>query len=317
MTGRRGEAGPGGRPRLQIVPDLDRGPDSGPGTRPEPDDDDLIEVVFADGPDGADVEDGADVDLEFLLVPLLIEAERQMRSIRRPLDAELWASELLGMLELGAPDDSTPEERDAVRLNLATRLAEYAMDQDSLSGLAMLRTLSVIGPGPSRELAAGAAARLAAGGLRDRAWVPSLGRPDVGRCWRFADPDGHQESVTVVFRYGKREHALTVLIDHDLGGGVKDCWIGENPAGMLAETRAALAADGIEVEVIAVEEATDALRTALTRPECPETPDEIEDVAMCRALLRSRVNLLVTGPNTGPNTGPTGSPGTPPGTLVG
>jgi hypothetical protein len=240
-----------------------------------------------------------DGDLDFLLVPLLTEAERQMRSIRRPLDAEMWASELLGMLELGAPDDSTVEEREAVTLNLATRLLDHAadaVDQGSLSGLAILRTLSVIGPQPARALARDAAVRAAATGLRDRVWVPALGRPEVGRCWRFRDPEGSQESVTVVFRYGKREHTLTVLIDHVLGGGVKDCWIGEDPDGVLAETRAALEPDGIEVEFIPVEQATQVLSAALARPECPATEDELEDVAMCRELLRGRVQLLVNGP---------------------
>jgi len=248
-------------------------------------------------------------DLDFLLVPLLTEAERQMRSIRRPLDAEMWASELLGMLELGAPDDSTAEEREAVALNLGIRLSEYAVEAKSLSGLAILRTLSVIGPPGSRAFARDSAARTAAGGLHDRAWVPALGRPEVGRSWRFRDPDGSQESVTVVFRYGKREHTLTVLIDHDLGGGVKDCWVGEDPDAVLAETRQALADEGIEVEFIPIEQATPILRTALGRPECPATEDEIEDLAMCRALLQARVELLVNGP--------TSSLRSAPGTLEG
>ena len=89
----------------------------------------------------------------------------------------------------------------------------------------------------------------------------------------------------MVFRYGKREHTLTVLI----------------------ETRAVLVPEGIEVEFIPIDQATQTLRTALTRPECPETPDEIEDIAMCRALLQSRVELL----------GPAGALRSTPGTLEG
>jgi hypothetical protein len=116
-----------------------------------------------------------------------------MRSIRRPLDAEMWASELLGMLELGAPADSTAQEREAVTLNLATRLVEHAIDQNSPSGLAVLRTLSVIGPQQSRTLARDAADRAAESGIRDRTWVATLGQPEVRRCWRFRDPDGAQD----------------------------------------------------------------------------------------------------------------------------
>jgi hypothetical protein len=280
------------------------GVDSGQSDQPLPTeefgvDDEAIEFVL-DQPDG---------DLDFLLVPLLTEAERQMRSIRRPLDAEMWASELLGMLELGAPEDSTPQEREAATLNLATRLAEHAMDQNSASGLAILRTLSVIGPAQSRALARDAAPELIEAGFRDRAWASAVGRPEIGRSWRFSAPDGTQESVTVVFRYGKNEHTVTVLIDHELGGGVKDCWIGEDPEAVLAETREALAAEGIEVESTPTAEAREALRNALTRPECPATADEIEDVAMCRALLQARVELLVNGPTDGS--------GSTPGTLEG
>lgn len=306
MTAGDGDAGSGARPKLRLVagtgPDLVNSPPGPEGLQADAleADSEVIELILGDEPEP---------DLEFLLVPLLTEAERQMRSIRRPLDAEMWASELLGMLELGAPDDSTVEEREAVTLNLATRLAEYAQDQGSLSGLAILRTLSVIGPPQSRLLARDAAARMIAAGRHDRAWVPVLGRPETGRSWRFRDPEGSQESVTVVFRYGRREHTLTVLIDHVLGGGVKDCWIGEDPDGVLAETRQVLADEGIEVEFIPIDQATQALRAALSRPECPTTEDEIEDVAMCRALLQARVELLVNGP--------TSSLRSTPGTLEG
>ncbi|HST82611.1 MAG TPA: hypothetical protein VLL08_12825 [Kineosporiaceae bacterium] len=272
---------------------------------------------FGDLGDLVELEDGAielvlgdeSDDLEFLLVPLVAEAERQMRSIRRPLDAEMWASELLGMLELGAPANSTAEEREAVTLHLATRLAEHAIAQNSPSGLAILRTLSRIGPAQSRALAAQGATRMAEAGIRDRAWVSVLGRPDVGRSWRFRDPDGDQESVTVVFRYGTRDHTLTALIDHQLGGGVKDCWISENPEAVLAETRQVLESEGIEVEFVSTDQAREALRNAVVHPECPATPDEIEDLAMCRAFLHARVGLLVNGPTDGA--------GSPPGTLEG
>jgi hypothetical protein len=179
-----------------------------------------------------------------------------------------------------------------VTLNLATLLAEHALSLNSLSGLAMLRTLSVIGPPQARELARQGAEQMLAAGLHDRAWASKLGRPDIRRSWRFADQEQRQESITVVFRYGKHEHTVTVLIDHELGGGVKDCWIGENPTGVLAEAKAALENEGIEIEFIPPAQAGQSLRTALARPECPVVPEDIEDVAMTRALLQTRVELL-------------------------
>jgi hypothetical protein len=310
VTGNEGDVDSGTTPRLRLVSGdaVDTGgADDGSGLGGElvdADDTDTDTIDLGDLGDlggdqviGLDLNPEAGPDLDFLLVPLLTEAELQMRSIRRPLDAEMWASELLGMLELGAPDDSTAEEREAVTLNLATRMADYALDQDSPTGLAILRTLSVIGPAASRQLAREDAQEMVENGFRDRAWMPALGRPDVGRCWRFRDAEGRQESVTVVFGYGKREHTLTVLIDHDLGGGVRDCWVGEDPDAVLGEARAALEPEGIEVEFIPAEQATSALNSALTRPECPGSAEEIEDIAMTRALLQARVEWLAGAAN--------------------
>ena len=42
---------------------------------------------------------------------------------------------------------------------------------------------------------------------------------------RYHDVFGEQESVGAVFDYNNRDHAMMVLIDHSLGGGVKDGWL--------------------------------------------------------------------------------------------
>ena len=302
MTGRRADAEPDDRhpqrvtgaeadpddadPKPDAEPDLELEPDPDPDLDPDlGPEDDVIDLLFSEAPDS---------DLDFLLIPLFTEAERQMRSIERPLDAEMWASELLGMLELDASEESTAEEKAEATLNLATRLSEFAVDQESPSGLAVLRTLSVIAPPEARPFAQESATQMVADGLHDQPWVSSLGRPTVGRCWRLRDPEGAQESVTVVFAYGRQEHTLTVLIDHTLGGGVKDCWIGEDPDALLAETRAGLASSGIEIEVVGLDEVTPSLQQALSLPECPQTSDEREDLALGRAIMHARVEHLLT-----------------------
>lgn len=247
--------------------------------------DDLVDLLLED-------ETVNEPDLEFLLVPLLTEAEQQMVGIERPLDAEMWASELLGMLELGDPDLSA-EDRTTLTVNLATRLVEHGLELGTATGLAMLRALSVIGPESSRKLARTGARQMLDDGLPDTDWAARVGRPEVGRCWRFADPEGTQESLTITFGYGESGHTLTVLVDHQLGGGVKDCWIGEDPDAVLAESRTALADQGITIEFVPLEQIRSTLLTALSRPECPRTPDEAEDVALSRALLRARSELLL------------------------
>ncbi|ONI92386.1 hypothetical protein ALI22I_04410 [Saccharothrix sp. ALI-22-I] len=51
----------------------------------------------------------------------------------------------------------------------------------------------------------------------------TIGRPRVGACFGYADTFGSQEGVALTFTYGRKSHALVLLIDYDLGGGVKDC----------------------------------------------------------------------------------------------
>jgi hypothetical protein len=41
---------------------------------------------------------------------------------------------------------------------------------------------------------------------------------------------GVQSPVGALFDYQGREHALMVLVDHQLGGGIKDCWVCEGRA---------------------------------------------------------------------------------------
>ena len=66
-----------------------------------------------------------DDDVETLLRPLLLEAEQQMRKVRRSLDAEMWASELFGMVSLAMPD-ADPTDREDACLQVAALLVGHA-----------------------------------------------------------------------------------------------------------------------------------------------------------------------------------------------
>jgi hypothetical protein len=232
-----------------------------------------------------------DDDVETLLRPLLLEAERQMRKVRGSLGAEMWASELFGMVELAMPD-ADPTDREDACAQVAALLIGHAERTADSTGLAMVWVLSRMGPEPSRAAAVHVADRLAASGVKEPSWAAALGTPRLGRCWRYGDVDGRQEVVTASFRYGRQEHALSVLIDHDLGGGVKDCWLANDAAGVLEQTLATVVPDPL-TEFTMVEWAQARLRIerALRRPECPVDPDQVEDVAMTRAVLLARLAL--------------------------
>jgi len=232
-----------------------------------------------------------DDDVETLLRPLLLEAEQQMRKVRRSLDAEMWASELFGMVSLAMPD-ADPTDREDACLQVAALLVGHAGRVADSTGLAMARVLSRMGPEPSRAAAAQVAHRLAASGVKDRAWAAALGSPRLGRCWRYGDVDGRQEVVTASFRYGRLEHALSVLIDHDLGGGVKDCWLANEADAVLAQTLARVEPDPMtEFTMVDWAQARLRIERAMRRPECPVDPDQVADVAMTRAVLLARLSI--------------------------
>jgi hypothetical protein len=112
------------------------------------------------------------------------------------------------------------------------------------------------------------------------------------RAWRYGDVFGAQSSVGVLFDYRGREHALMVLVDHLLGGGIKDCWVveGRSAKAMRNAVAAAMASEPTaffeDIDAVAV---AALLGSALTSPPCPEQADQIEDVANHLYLVRARV----------------------------
>lgn len=215
-----------------------------------------------------------------------------LRRKANPLEAELTGAEFLGMLSEMVPEEDLP----AMLAGLIGQAGEHGCRE----ALAMLRALAVVAGGETGPLAAAAADRLVAGGLADQPWVRGLGSPQVGRCFGYADEFGAQESIAVSFSYGRSAHALAVLIDHDLGGGVKDCFPTDRPDRLRAGYRQAARWHGLELRDYEPWEAGAILRRALEREPCPVQEDQIEDVGCYLSLLRARVSLL-------PGTAPAGT----------
>ncbi len=106
------------------------------------------------------------------------------------------------------------------------------------------------------------------------------------------DTLGSQESLAVTFRYGRKEHALVVLIDHDLGGGVKDCFPTDRPDRIRADFQRAARRFGLAFGDYSPAQAHEILSRALRAQPCPVQPDQVEDVDCYLDLLRTRVGLL-------------------------
>jgi hypothetical protein len=217
---------------------------------------------------------------------ILSEAREVLGHVREPVDAELWGSDVIGALARSTGDDT------ATMGEVVSALVPAAEEAATPESLALLRIFAVIGSPGLRDAAAQAADRIAELGLPEQPWVTELGLPKVAECWHYGDVGGRQESVTVSFAYGLKQHALSVLIDHGRGGKIKDVWVGD-ATGLLDQTFLAADADPLVVfGRLEPGEAHQRLESAIEAGECPEKPDQRDAVNAHRALLHARVGLL-------------------------
>jgi hypothetical protein len=237
----------------------------------------------------------AEPDIAELFAPLrpaqasdvvLSEARDVLSHVRQPIDAELWASDMIGALSGGGRDDT------GVMNELASSLVPAAEEKATPEALSLLRVLGAIGSAKLKAAATEAAERMTASGVPDPDWAQAIGAPSIGKCWHYGDVGGRQESVTVSFGYGSSEHALSVLIDHGKGGRIKDAWV-NNADGLLDKTWLAAESDPLIVfEAIEPADASERLAKAVAAGECPSKPDETDDLTAHRALLHARVRYL-------------------------
>lgn len=217
-----------------------------------------------------------------------------------PLEVELAGAEFLAMVRGGLDDPGDLPE-------LLSTLVQQAEERTGRAALAMLRVLATIAPQRIRVAAGAAADRLAESGLTDPEWVGQLGTPEVSTCFGYSDHIS-QHAIAVTFRYGRQRHAVNVLIDHDLGGGVKDLWVTDRPSTLRTKYRENAEWIGAEFEQYDAATAHAILASALCREPCPEQPDQVEDVDLYLDLLRQRVALLAGDP--APTGGAAGTTGT-------
>ncbi|HEY1624646.1 MAG TPA: hypothetical protein VGG16_12675 [Streptosporangiaceae bacterium] len=233
-------------------------------------------------PDLADL--FAPVNITDAVEGVLGEARAALGHLDDPVDAELWGSDVIGAMSSGG-------ELEAMTA-IAARLLPAAEREPSPAALAMLRVFAAIGSRDLRQAARAAAERIAAKDVPDAPWAKQIGSPRVRACWHYADVGGRQESLTLTFAYGEREHALCVLIDHGRGGKIKDVWVakGDN---LLQATELTAGTDPlVEFEILDAPEARKRLKQAMAAGECPEQPDQADDITAHRALLRARLEQL-------------------------
>ena len=228
----------------------------------------------------------APVAVEETFAGVLAEAASLLAQLDDPVDAELWGSDLIGALASSAAGQAS------LISALTGSLVPAAEAASTPQSLALLRVFAAVGPRGLRSAAGQAADRVHALGVADPPWAGALGSPRVGDCWHYADVGGRQESLTMTFSYADNQHAVSVLIDHGRGGKIKDAWVAK-AAGLRAETEQAARDDPLVVfEMIDAADAGRRLARAISAGECPEQPDQVDDVVAHRALLHARLELL-------------------------
>ena len=105
----------------------------------------------------------------------------------------------------------------------------------------------------------------------------------------------HRDSISVRRRAAQRSHPrLSVLIDHGRGGKIRDAWVAKG-AELRADTEREAGRDRLVLfEMIDAADARLRLERAISAGECPEQPDQVDDVVAHRALLRARLDLLTS-----------------------
>jgi hypothetical protein len=217
---------------------------------------------------------------------------KSLQNARTALDAELVMCEVFGVLELEAERGSEGHAEAVGALLSAT--VDYAEHRATGEALTLLHVLASLGPAESRAAAA-AALGIPEPGSVPSPWSSRVGRPTFIRGWEYGDVFGRQSSMGLLFEERGRSHALMLLIDHSLGGGIKDAWVATGKEAVAMRDRLAHQMTDNPLATFAdldLESAAVLLCETLAEEPCPVEVDQVEDVARNLHLAASRARLL-------------------------
>lgn len=145
----------------------------------------------------------------------------------------MWASQMLGMFYKMPAPPGTMEELDAL---LGPALVKRAVGQADPAALIVLQSLAALAPEPLGPLAADATRQLEAAGITTPKWAGQIGKAEFVEGVRVDDVFGDQIGYYATFRHdGAKRHLVTALYDFNLGGIIKDAFVGDIDEGELSE----------------------------------------------------------------------------------
>lgn len=224
----------------------------------------------------------------------VLRAARELLSYDDPLDAELWAAELVDMCPglLYLVDDE-PERV------CGQSLVRFAREHAGPEALACLTALAAVTTPPVARKARQTADELQRRGVRAPSWAAKLRQIRVVGAWTAGDPYGDQEAVLLAFAHaGMQPHTFQLLVDHNFGGMVKDGFLTDTaleqvldewyPSGHPSEAWVFQAIDPAEA-------ASKVRRGLKVRDHCLDVP-ESKSLQDCRVLLDARLGLFAEPP---------------------
>jgi hypothetical protein len=163
------------------------------------------------------------------VVGAILRAGRGLAGTTDPLDAEIFASLVVSMLE------TDPNARPEQRLALVDRLLETLPKRRSPDVLAITLALAAVLPDPWATRAQTAAARIEANGLTAPVWKDSVGRARFVEGWAATDEFGDQDLIVASFQHpGYQPHAISLTADHNFGGLFRQGAVGVDPDAVRA-----------------------------------------------------------------------------------
>lgn len=204
------------------------------------------------------------------------------------IEAESMASDVLSML---AMVDTLPDAG-AIRSVVLQELVHSMETRPTPSSVGFLHGLDLVAPPELARKAHAAIERLEENGCGRPTWAS--GPAQFKRGWIGADGYGDREILVAEFQHpGQQPHALTLLLDPNLGGLVKDVVVSVS-ADQILKGWSRLSPEVLFHQATA-EQVGGRLQRGLHAAELYADDDVVEkDVASSRALLLARLRQLPT-----------------------
>jgi hypothetical protein len=234
----------------------------------------------------------AELELAELVAGMAEIASRDAHEPGDALEAEQWASSLIGTMHV------RPMPGDDVEAMFLPGFTDALAELGSAPALATLRALGAVCAPDHARRARDAGDELAAAGLPEPPWAADLGQAQPTAA-ALMDEMAFDDGLSVMVEFtapGVEPYTVGIYIDYNLGGLVKDIFL----AGPLAEVRSEFERRAPNHVAIAIRdldlaEARARVDAALYMLDHTYDPPVSEDVRSLRALIDARMRTLPAG----------------------